>query len=256
MKTTKNEGFVLTQFSSADRKAFKLIIELLSPLVELQPLGRYSTMSADEVWLTLVEQASVMGSARPIERLASDCGKYRKFKEAVSLSAVTSQPNPTTYVSQTLKEFSATRFYRRAADKLVAILGSPNVFKGGRFLLLEGLSHKDDATQTRNDLIRRCPIFHLKSASDFMIGVGLSHDVIALDTRIIGIFRDHFGYNLTVNQIQSNPKYYFSLEAALGEICHEESIPLALIDRLLSNFSNLSIIELAVRRPGLIDRLR
>ena len=133
MKTTKNEGFVLTQFSSADRKAFKLIIELLSPLVELQTLGRYSTMSADEVWLTLVEQASVMGSARPIERLASDCGKYRKFKEAVSLSAVTSQPNPTTYVSQTLKEFSATRFYRRAADKLVAYWGRRTCLKAEGF---------------------------------------------------------------------------------------------------------------------------
>jgi thermostable 8-oxoguanine DNA glycosylase len=113
------------------------------------------------------------------------------------------------------------------------------------------LSQEDAAIQTRDELIRRNPIFRLKSTSDFMISVGLSHDVIALDTRVIGIFQDYFEYNVSAGRIQSDLEMYLSLEATLREFCGEQGVSLALLDRLLFKFSDLNAVELVVKYPEL-----
>jgi len=135
---------------------------------------------------------------------------------------------------------------------IVSVSQLPGVFQGHDLVLFEGLSHEGNPIQTRGEIIKRCPIFHLKSASDFMINVGLSHDVIALDTRVVGILQKYLGYNLTPQHIQSHRGLYLSLEAALREFCREQNISLALLDRLLFRFSNLGAIELVVRYPELI----
>ena len=134
------------------------------------------------------------------------------------------------------------------------MLKSSEVFQRGEPILLRGLSHKGDTIQTRDELIRRNPIFRLKSTSDFMIAVGLSHDVIALDTRVVGVFQKHFGYNVSPGRIQSNRDLYLSLEATLREFCREQGVSLALLDRLLFKFSVLSAIELVVKYPELTHR--
>ena len=82
-----------------------------------------------------------------------------------------------------------------------------------------------------------------------LIAVGLSHDVIALDTRVTGVLQKHFGYNVTPGRIQSNRDLYLSLEATLREFCYEQGVSLALLDRLLFKFNVLSAIELVVKYP-------
>lgn len=107
-------------------------------------------------------------------------------------------------------------------------------------------------------------IFHVEyrsselppSQSPYLNKPESSHDVIALDTRIVGIFKKYFGYNLNARQVQSNRAIYVSLEAALREFCREKQVSLAFLDRLLFNFSDLSIIELVVNHPQLIGCLR
>ena len=47
----------------------------------------------------------------------------------------------------------------------------------------------------REALLANCPIFKLKSASDFMISSGLCYDVVALDTRVVGVLQRYFGFN-------------------------------------------------------------
>ena len=251
MKTSRDP--LHTQITNADRKTLSEIIELLGPLVSLEPIGHYASMTAEEVWLTLVIQVCVMGSARPIGRLQSNTARYQDFRKAVSLSTVRNEQDPATYLEKAFQRFYATRFYEKSADKLATML---SVFQDGRTSLFDGLSHEDDVFQTRDELIQRCSIFGLKSVSDFMITVGLSHDVIALDTRVTGIFQRYFDYNLSSGQIQSNRRIYFSLEAALREVCQDRQVSLALLDRLLFNFGDLSVIELVARHPELIDRLR
>ena len=90
---------------------------------------------------------------------------------------------------------------------------------------------------------------NLKSASDFMISVGLSHNVIALDTRVVGFLRKYFNYNVEAGYIQGNRGYYFSLEAALREFCQEKGISLALLDRVIFNFSGLNLLGFLIDNP-------
>ncbi len=256
MQTSTDKQSIHTELSDDDRRALSGIIELLGPLVNLEPIARYATMSAEEVWSTLVIQVCVMGSARHIQRLTDDSGRYRDFQEAASLPVVSKERNRAAYLARVLREFRATRFHQKGADRLAAMLSSPRVFQGDKISLLDRLSHQEDGSQTRDELIRRCPAFGLKSASDFMITIGLSHDVIALDTRLIGIFQRHFGYKLDSGKVQSNRGIYFSLEAALRGFCREKQVSLALLDRLLFNFDNLSAVDLVLDYPQLTDRLR
>jgi thermostable 8-oxoguanine DNA glycosylase len=258
MQTVRNNREVQTQLSDDDRTKLGRIVTLFGPLVEpdLEPIGRYHTMILDELWLALVEEVCVMGSARPIERLQKDdLKKYEKFQEAVSVESLSRQQDHLiSYLSNTLHDFRAARFYNRSSERIASMFKSSEVFQRGELVLLRGLSHEGVAIQTRDELIRRNPIFGLKSASDFMISVGLSHDVIALDTRVVGVFRDHFGYNITPGRIQSSRDLYLSLEATLREFCYEQGVSLALLDRLLFKFNVLSAIELIVKYPELARR--
>jgi len=119
--THSKEGFQ-TYISDADRQILARIIEVLGQFVQLEPIGRYVSMSADEVWLTLVIQVCVMGSARHIERLTSHYERYKDFEKAVALSTVVSQQNPAAYLSEELNKFSATRFHQKSANRLVTVL--------------------------------------------------------------------------------------------------------------------------------------
>lgn len=254
MQTVRGNGECQTQLIDDDRMKLGRIVALFGPFVELEPIGRYRTMTPDELWLVLVEQVCVMGSARHIERLHNDPEKYEEFKKAVSLQSLSRQRDPVPYLSKTLRDFSAAWFYNKSSEKIASMLKSSEVFQRDDFVLLRGLSHEGDAIQTRDELIRRNPIFRLKSTSDFMIAIGLSHDVIALDTRVVGVFQKHFGYNVSPGCIQFNRDLYLSLEATLREFCCEQGVSLALLDRLLFKFSVLSAIELVVRYPELTHR--
>lgn len=256
MQTVRSNGEVQTQLSDDDRTKLGRIVALFGPFVEpeLEPIARYRTMTPDELWLVLVEQVCVMGAAAPIGRLQAKPEKYEEFKKAISLESLSRQQDPVDYLSNTIRHFSAARFPKKSSERIASMLKSPEVFQRDELILLQGLSHEGDTIQTRDELIRRNPIFQLKSTSDLMIAVGLSHDVIALDTRVVGVFRDHFGYKVSSGRIQSNRDLYLSFEATLREFCCEQGVSLALLDRVLFKFSVLSAIELVVKYPDLTRR--
>jgi hypothetical protein len=81
-------------------------------------------------------------------------------------------------IKSLLEQFKATRFHNKSAAKLILMLDTTSIFCKNRAVLLEGLSEKDDSILVRDELMKRNPFFKLKSASDFMIDIGLSHDVI------------------------------------------------------------------------------
>src|SRR2546421_5888817 len=217
MKTVYDRQSISTTLTVTDRKVLSRIVGTFSKL-----------------------QVRVMGSARHLERIHENAVLRRDFDERVSFGVATRKRRSLSYLSDTLREFSATRFPLRAADFLERTLKSQTVFQNGKVVLFEGLSHIATTNELRDEMVRRCPIFRLKSASDFMITVGLSHDVIALDTRVVGVFQKDFDYNFATERIQSQRNLYLSLEVALREFCAAQSIPLALLDRILFQFSNMS----------------
>lgn len=89
----------------------------------------------------------------------------------------------------------------------------------------------------------RCPAFKRKSASDFMITTGLSHDVIALDVRVVGALKKYVGYETPVGRVQGSRKIYLSVEQALREVCEEAGTTLARLDRTLFQFTSMSAIK-------------
>lgn len=104
----------------------------------------------------------------------------------------------------------------------------------------------NDYRVIRGALLQSCPIFKLKSASDFMISTGLSHDVIALDTRVVGVLRRYFGFNHEASTVQGRPSLYFSVEQALRETCQEAGRTLALLDRILFRYRGVSTLEFVI----------
>ncbi len=124
------------------------------------------------------------------------------------------------------------------------------MFDEDRFVLFKNLSHKNDANHIRHQLIQRCPVFRLKSASDFMIEAGLSRDVIALDTRIVGVLKDYFDYNLGPGQVQANIARYYSLEDALRKYCQKAGKSLAVLDRVLFRYSGMTVFQMMAKHPG------
>lgn len=251
MKTSINGTRIDTVISDADEQLLTKSLELFSPFVTLSKVGRYLRMGREEVWQHLVSQVCVMGSARHMERLQTDLGVKKDFEKAISLRTTERQKRPKNYIRNVLKKYAATRFPDRSAKSLKSLLKTNTVFDGRGVTLFRGLSHKDNPIRLRHELTQRCPIFRLKSASDFMIEVGLSHDVIALDTRVVGVLQKYFGYNMSPSQIQGSERLYNSLEEAFRQICSRHGFSLAILDRVLFRYSVVSAFELMVTHPEL-----
>lgn len=218
----------------------------LAPLVQLERIGVYRSMSIEQVWWRLLGQVCVMGSSRPWDQAQ----RRPNARKILAYSAMARHPKAEEYLRDALQSLKATRFPSKAAAKLVAALKSPAVFRGGRVRLFEGLSHRDDPHAVREELIRRCPMFRLKSASDFMISVGLSRDVVALDVRILGYLGKYCESTLKASSVRSNKRLYLSVEAALRDYCREQQLDLAVLDRLLFKYSSLTVAEFLESNPG------
>jgi thermostable 8-oxoguanine DNA glycosylase len=255
MKTIISGRHIETELSTSDDAVLTKFIELFAPLIKLPRIGRYSKMGSEEVWQRLVAQVCVRGSARHMERIQTDPITKRDFNKAISLKEIKKKRKKKSYLTTVLKSFSATRFPHRAADNLTTLLKTPTVFNGHRIALFKGLSHKDDPLYVRNILTQRCPIFGLKSASDFMILVGLSHDVIALDTRVVRVFQHYFNYNLSPGKVQRKNSCYYSVEEALRKYCFKNGTSLAILDRILFRYSRVSAFEHLVQHPTLFKRI-
>lgn len=243
MKSTLEEGGFRTFLDEKDKQVLSKFIEFCTGRVTLPEIGRYRKQTPEQTWIELVGQVCVMGGARPWERLFDNKERKAAFLEAVSMREIYKHEDRVGYLARQLDTFKAARFHNKSAEKLISMLSNPAMFNGGNLILFEGLSEREDTHLLREKLIRRNPIFRLKSASDFMITMGLSHDVIPLDTRIVGMFHRYFDYNYEPGAVQDKPLLYLSVEDTLRQFCRENNISLALLDRILFKYSGMSLIE-------------
>lgn len=241
METSFSSGEITTSSSNEDLIKFEKIVNQLESKVKLVKKDNFRKLDNNQLWETIVCQICVMGSSRNWEKLKKS-DKYKEFAEKIKLTTIAKQ-NDKNYLQGIFKEYKPTRFPKKSAEKLNKILDNKGIVNNFKVVILDGLDSSMDYNEIRNSLMERNPFFKMKSASDFMIELGLSDDVIAIDTRIIGILRKHFSYNLDLGKVQSNKQIYLSLEETLRSMCKKMKIQLGLLDRMLYKYANMDVIS-------------
>jgi thermostable 8-oxoguanine DNA glycosylase len=236
----KQLSVVLTR---ENERVLDLVVRSLAALTSVEPIGTYKAASAADVWWRLVGQVCVMGSAK----FWDQAKQKPEVRTELSFSSTSDARGLKKRISQTLSKHNATRFPNRAAEHLVKLRLNDQIFRNNKITLFSGLTHAEPRDKVRNVLLERCSVFKLKSASDFMISVGLSEDVVALDSRILGFFKKYGKLDKTASSIQSNPNAYLAVERALRAFCAERGITLALLDRMLYRYTNESVVDVLTR---------
>lgn len=235
----------VTTLQPETRRKLLYVIGKLAPHTPVPAPAAWKDLSDEALWNHIVSQVCVMGSALPMEKLEED-GNLSAFKADLSLATLMKMSNEEAYIESTLREYKATRFPKKAAQRLAAAFASPTIVQGNRVVLLQGLP-RGSFDEVREELLERSKsIFKRKSVSDLMITVGLSDNVIALDQRIVGLLNKHFGFNRKFSSLQSSRSMYLSVEDCMRGVCEEAGITLAHLDRMLFRFAGLTAIEYLV----------
>lgn len=233
MRVQKTEtGDFKVKLAASDRRRLHKIIQVLGPHTRLESIDCYKDFDDDKWWRLLVGQVAVMGGSRGWDQAR----KNPAFEQAIALNQCLAAPNAAKYLESVLQKHGATRFWQKAADKIAEAVKNNDVVRAGHIVLCEGLTSATPRDKVRAELMSRSSLFKLKSASDFMISVGLSHDVIAFDARVVGLLREAFGLDVETSRVQGNRLLYRSLESTLREVCDEIGSSLALLDRLIYQF--------------------
>lgn len=242
MKTEMVGRKPVTTIQPETKRKLLHVIGKLASHAKTPALGRWKMLSDEELWSHIVSQVCVMGSAVPMEKLHR-IGNRFEFESALSLRTLSTKRDKGTYIENQLAKFKATRFRNKAARRLAAAVANPSIVRGTRVVLLEGLP-RDGPDATREELLKRSKLlFKRKSVSDLMITVGLSHDVIALDQRVVGLLNTHLGYNRKFSNLQSSRSIYLSVEDCLRGVCKEANVTLGNLDRTLFAFAGLTAVE-------------
>ena len=235
---SKNEWLI--EITGEDKRKLACIINKLKNKTELPIYGSWKNMSTEKIWSAILDQFCVMGSARPIDKLKENAGRYNDFLDKLSvrtLSIVTSERRE--YIANNLHDFKATRFYNKNAERINNCFGDNEVIRDGKIVLFaDCINDEINEDKMRDGLLNKQSYFKIKSVSDFMITIGAARSFIAFDTRVVGLFNKHFGLDLKVGKIQSNETLYKSLEKMLRETCRELGIDLSLLDRMLFRYNS------------------
>ena len=109
------------------------------PNAKVPRMDTYKKLSSDDIWLQMVGQVCVMGSARGMERIESEPGLRQDVKRATALSFWKKRGFESDHMASVLREFKATKFNVEAAKKLRVLVDAPSSFKGTRVVLLDDL---------------------------------------------------------------------------------------------------------------------
>ncbi len=224
-----------TNLTREDTEKLTEIAKYLIDRIQLPQLGIYQELSEEELWFNLVLKICAIGGASLLDDLKRDEVRFHEFREKLSLSTLLTKTElRKEYIAGILKEYKATRFYNKQAEKIDNLVNHHSVVYRGHFVLLDDLDHNEmDYREIRNRLISRNSYFKLKSASEYMIDVGLSIDVISLNVRTAEILREHFGLKVDRHKLQDTKYIYESVEAGLRQGCNQIGIPLGYLDRML-----------------------
>ena len=240
-----NSDNQIVSITKQDYTKLSKIVNHLIHEAEMPELGFYSVMSYNDLWMSLVFQFCAISGRRITEDLRKDKEQLNEFSEKLNFRYLVSiKNNRKEYIAKVLKDYKATSFYNKQAERIEDILNSPGVINQEKFILLNGIDHnKQGYNEIRNILMTRVPHFKLKSASGFMIENGLSLDVIAISTRVGEVLNQHFNLNLDNRKIQSSRKIYLAIENTIRKACSHIGIPLAYLSKMLFQYSEKDTIS-------------
>lgn len=185
----------------------------------------------EAAWWRVVGQICAVGSARSWEALARD-----EVREILSVGRIQDLGCEAPAEVHRVLAAVGVRYCsrdREASTKALAIVRNARASyvcnREGEVVILEHLCEEvgppdtrgcwpaEQARAARRALVREVAFIGPKSASDFLLGLGLAEDLVALDVRILNLLVDGLGWVSTTRQV-GNLRAYEQVEAGVLEM--------------------------------------
>lgn len=246
------------EITDEDKRKIKCIVQQLKPLTKpLREYGKWKEMSAEQLWEKIIEQFCVIQGIGQWNQLKRRKKDYKEFMEKMRLANLTNKENRVEYLRQLFLEYRPHRWTKKMPTIIDRFLSNEKTVKKGDLVIFDALKNKDDENDMRDILVKNCYGFGMKSISDLMIEIGMTRNLIAFDTRIVGLLTEFFGLSIwtlksgklesdkrIIGKIGDNKALYEAMEEKLREVCREieDDLSLSLLDRVFFNATK-SVIE-------------
>ena len=223
-------------------------VDSLRPLVGkvVLPVRGQGWDAVGDSWFRLVGQICAIGNSRAWEALET-------VEELLTIPCIRAEGEQASrYVHGILAEQRIRYCSLRSADSAKAAAIAANAFSpfiadgNGAVCLLDGIREAvgtpsadgvltlAQAKTARRLLIREVRFFGPKSASDFLLGLGLTDGLLAFDVRLLNLFIDLWGFDPSWRERVHRLDLYEALEAEIIErFCRPLDISPVALDRLL-----------------------
>ncbi|MCW3053022.1 MAG: N-glycosylase/DNA lyase [Chthonomonadales bacterium] len=223
-------------------------IEILRPLVGTiaLPVRGSGWGAVEDSWFRLVGQICAIGNSRAWEAL-------EPVQERLTIPRIRAEgEQASVYVHGILAELRIRYCSLRSTDSAKAIAIAANAFSpfiadaNGVVCLLDriqeavgapgtdGLLTPEQTRLARRLLIREVRFFGPKSASDFLLGLGLADNLLAFDVRLLNLLIDFWDFDPAWRDRVHRLDLYEALETEIVErFCKPLDISPVALDRLL-----------------------
>jgi len=221
-------------------KTFEKIINAYEEITVIPEKDNWKRLSNNELWMTNIGQVMVVGGS--ISKIRFDKSKeLRQLIHFESLRKITIEDKLLKTINYVLRK-AKVRYASAVASKSAksrALLHNYLFlasYKGGFKAIMQMLdsnSGENHELQRVRYLMENMKFMKSKSARDFLMGLGMNTNTIAIDIRIQNVFL-HAGVSFPSASKLSNPKVYDDLEQQIIEkICKPLSIRPLVFDRIL-----------------------
>jgi thermostable 8-oxoguanine DNA glycosylase len=230
---------VQLKISNTQVRQFGHIVEKYKAKSRFPKPNYWKELDNTQLWLRMVGQVMVVGSSAGEERFMN----RPDLKKMVSYNALGKMPDQKS--GETLNYVMLEAGVRYASidiekcNKTCALIHNYKFvsgFKGGFKGLIQYLSefNGDNAEMDRvNYLMRHLKYIKNKSSRDFLMGLGMNRNTLALDIRIQNIF-NHFGIDFPSQGDLSRKSVYIPIERTIiQKVCEPLEIEPMKFDRIL-----------------------
>lgn len=218
----------------------KLIRDTFLKTTDVPSPDNWKYLSNNDIWLRFITQVMVVGGSAPAERFMQN-SKLKRDVSYNKLFKIEERKCLEEKINNVLRKVG-TRYASQSPEKckktqaLVHNLKVLKKFKGGPKTLLRKLSEfkgRNESKRKAKYLMKIFKYFKSKSARDFLMGLGLTSNAIALDVRLQNILKNKVRLDLP-ERIASDPELYDKTEQELlSEVCAFLNLSGVEFDRML-----------------------